>query len=87
MALEKMEALEGRIRNLLALIQDLKSRNARLEEELRLAKDRLAQQAELNRQWEQERTDIRLRIEKVLGELEVFEALDRHALPEEVALD
>ena len=87
MALEKMEALEGRIRNLVALVQDLKARNAHLEEELHLAKRRLVQQAELNREWEQERTDIRLRIEKVLGELEVFESLDEQTVPKEVALD
>lgn len=87
MALEKMETLEGRIRNLVALVQELKTRNARLEEELQLAKKRLVQQAELNREWDQERTDIRLRIEKVLGELEVFESLDEQRGPKEVALD
>lgn len=87
MALEKMEALEGRIRNLVALVQEQKARNAHLEEELRLAKTRLVQQAELNREWERERADIRLRIEKVLGELEVFESLDEQSLPKEVALD
>ena len=87
MALEKMEALEGRIRNLVSLIQDLKTRNARLEDDLQLAKERLALQAELNRQWEQERTDIRLRIEKVLGEIEVFESFEQQRVPKEVALD
>lgn len=87
MALEKMETLEGRIRNLVALVQELKTRNAHLEEEIQLAKKRLLQQAELYRAWEQERTDIRLRIEKVLGELEVFESLDEQRVPKEVALD
>lgn len=87
MALEKMETLEGRIRNLVALVQELKTRNARLEEELQLAKKRLIQQAELNREWDQERTDIRLRIEKVLGELEVFESLEEQRVPKEVALE
>lgn len=87
MALEKMEALEGRIRSLVALVQELKARNTHLEAELQLAKNRLVQQAELNREWEQERTDIRLRIEKVLGELDVFESLDEPSLPKEVALD
>ena len=87
MALEKMETLEGRIRNLVALVQELKTRNAHLEEELQLAKKRLTQQVELYRAWDQERTDIRLRIEKVLGELEVFESLDEQRVPKEVALD
>ncbi len=87
MALEKMETLEGRIRNLVALVQELKTRNAHLEEELQLAKKRLTQQVELYRAWDQERSDIRLRIEKVLGELEVFESLDEQRVPKEVALD
>ncbi len=87
MALEKMETLEGRIRNLVALVQELKTRNAHLEEELQLAKKRLTQQVELYRAWDQERSDIRLRIEKVLGELEVFESLDGQRVPKEVALD
>ena len=87
MALQKMETLEGRIRNLVALVQELKTRNANLEEELQLVKKRLLQQAELYRAWDQERTDIRLRIEKVLGELEVFESLDEQRVPKEVALD
>ncbi len=87
MALEKMETLEGRIRNLVALVQELKTRNAHLEEQLQLAKKSLIQQAELNREWDQERSDIRLRIEKVLGELEVFESLDEQRVPKEVALD
>ncbi len=87
MALEKMEALEGRIRHLVALVQELKARNADLEDALQLAKTRLVQHAELNREWEQERSDIRLRIEKVLGELEVFESLDEPSVPKEVALD
>ncbi len=87
MALEKMETLEGRIRNLVALVQELKTRNAHLEEELQLAKKRLTQQVELYRAWDQERSDIRLRIEKVLGELEVFESLDGQRVPKEVALE
>ncbi len=87
MALEKMETLEGRIRNLVALVQELKTRNAHLEEQLQLLKKSLIQQAELNREWDQERSDIRLRIEKVLGELEVFESLDEQRAPKEVALD
>lgn len=87
MALEKMEALEGRIRHLVALVQELKARNADLEDALQLAKTRLVQHAELNREWEQERSDIRLRIEKVMGDLEMFESLDEPSVAKEVALD
>ncbi len=87
MALEKMGALEARIRTLVALMQELKSRNVQLEEELRNMKGRLSQEAELTRQWEQDRSDIRFRVEKVLGELELFECLDVPTASKEVALD
>ncbi len=87
MALEKMGALEARIRTLVALVQELKSRNGQLEEELRNMKGRLYQQAELTRQWEQDRSDIRFRVEKVLGELELFECLEDPRASKEVALD
>lgn len=87
MALGKMGDLEGRIRGLVSLVQDLKLRNAQLEEDLRTAKSRLSKQTELSRRWEEERNDIRSRIEKVLGELELFECLDEAKFSKEVALD
>ncbi|MFQ5574634.1 MAG: cell division protein ZapB [Terriglobia bacterium] len=87
MALGKMGDLEARIRGLVSLVQDLKLRNAQLEEDLRTAKSRLSKQTELSRQWEEERHDIRSRIEKVLGELELFECLDEAKFSKEVALD
>ncbi len=87
MALDQMTALEARIRTLVDLVQQDKGRISQLEQELRAVKDRLVKQAELNRQWEEERTDIRLRIEKVLGELEFFEYLEDPGRSKEVALD
>ncbi len=87
MALDQMTALEARVRTLVDLAQHNKGRISQLEQELRGAKDRLGKQAELNRQWEEERTDIRLRIEKVLGELEFFECLEDPRRSKEVALD
>lgn len=87
MALGKMGDLEGRIRGLVSLVQDLKLRNAQLEEDLRTARSRLSKQTELSRRWEEERNDIRSRIEKVLGELELFECLDEAKFSKEVALD
>jgi predicted RNase H-like nuclease (RuvC/YqgF family) len=84
MALEKMEALEVRVRGLVTLVQELKRSNAALQSELRLARDRLSKQIELSRRWEDERHHVRVRIEKVLGELEVLDCLED---PKEVALE
>ncbi len=84
MAIERLDALEGRIRELVRMVQDLKRKNVTLEEELRAARQRLAVQDDANRRWEHERNDIKSRIEKVLGEMEVLECLDES---KEVALD
>jgi DNA repair ATPase RecN len=84
MALERMEALEARIRGLVDLVQELKEKNAALEEELRAARERLSKQNQMNRRWEVERNDVRSRIEKVLEELESLECLEES---KEVALD
>lgn len=84
MALERMEALEARIRGLVDLVQELKEKNAVLEEELRAARERLSKQNQMNRRWEVERSDVRSRIEKVLEQLESLECLEES---KEVALD
>ncbi|GIW54353.1 MAG: hypothetical protein KatS3mg082_0757 [Nitrospiraceae bacterium] len=84
MSLERLDALEARIRDLVKLVQELKRKNAALEEELRTTRERLAIQDDLNRRWERERNDIRIRIEKVLGEMDALECLED---PKEVALD
>jgi hypothetical protein len=84
MALEKMEALEVRVRGLVTLVQELKRTNAALQGELRLARDRLSKQIELSRRWQDERDHVRVRIEKVLGDLEVLDCLEE---PKEVALE
>ncbi|HET8580783.1 MAG TPA: hypothetical protein VFL31_07275 [Nitrospiraceae bacterium] len=84
MALERMEVLEARIRGLFDMVQELKEKNAVLEEELRAARERLLKQNQMNRRWEVERSDVRTRIEKVLEELESLECLED---AKEVALD
>ncbi|MGH7204828.1 MAG: cell division protein ZapB [Nitrospiraceae bacterium] len=84
MALERMEALEARIRGLVDLVQELKEKNAVLEQELRAARERLSKQNQMNRRWDVERSDVRSRIEKVLEELESLECLEES---KEVALD
>ncbi len=84
MSLERLDALETRIRDLVKLVQELKRKNAVLEEELRTTRERLAIQEDLNRRWERERNDIRTRIEKVLDEMDALECLEDSR---EVALD
>ena len=42
MALDRLDALETRIKDLVKLIQELKKRNASLEDDLRLMRQRLA---------------------------------------------
>jgi chromosome segregation ATPase len=84
MALDRLDALEDRIRDLVKLVQELKKKNAAAEEELKAVRQRLAQKDDSNRRWEQERVDIKSRIEKVLGDIELLECLEER---KEVALD
>jgi chromosome segregation ATPase len=84
MALDRLDALESRIRDLVKLVQELKKKNAGSEEELKVARRRLAEKDEANRRWEQERVDIKLRIERVLSDIELLECLEER---KEVAVD
>ena len=84
MALDRLDALETRIRDLVKLIQELKKRNAGLEDDLRLARQRLADESDSNRRWARERTDIKTRIERVLSDIEVLEGFEER---KEVAFD
>lgn len=84
MSLDRLDALESRIRDLVKLVQELKRKNAALEGELKTARERLAEQNDSNRRWERERVDIKSRIEKVLRELELLDGYDER---KEVALD
>ena len=84
MALDRLDALEGRIRELVKLVQEFKKKNALLEDELKATRQRLSSQDDMNRQWEQARVDIKARIEKVMAEIDLLECLDDS---KEVALD
>jgi hypothetical protein len=84
MALDRLDALETRIKDLVKLIQELKKQNAGLEDDLRLARKRLADESDSNRRWARERTDIKVRIEKVLSDIEVLEGFEER---KEVAFD
>ncbi len=84
MALDRLDALENRIKDLVKLVQELKKRNAAVEAELAVVRQRLAEKDDLNRRWEQERVDIKSRIEKVLGDVELLECFEER---KEVAID
>jgi len=84
MALDRLDAIENRIRDLVKLVQELKKKNASAEEELKVFRQRLAEKDDSNRRWKQERVDIKSRIEKVLGDIELLECFEER---KEVALD
>ncbi len=73
MSLEKMETLEVRVRGLVELVQELKQANESLQEQLTVVQEDLSRQEALAREWEEERVNIKLRIEKVLGQLDSLE--------------
>jgi hypothetical protein len=76
MAGEKLAGLETRIREMVELIQALKRENAALKSDLRAARERLVKQHASGDQWVSERADIKVRIEKVLGELDSLEFVE-----------
>ncbi|MBK5280966.1 MAG: cell division protein ZapB [Nitrospiraceae bacterium] len=84
MAPDRLDALESRIRDLVTLVQELKKKNAVTEEELKAVRQRLAEKDDSDRRWKQERVDIKSRIEKVLGDIELLECFEER---KEVALD
>ena len=73
MALDKLEALESRVKDLVKALHDLRPKNQQLEQDLRAARARLLAQEEVNRRWERERGGIKTRVQKVLGEVELLE--------------
>jgi chromosome segregation ATPase len=72
-SVEKLETLEVRIKRLLDLVVELRQDKSHLEQELKIAREQLAKHEELSEGWEEERTTIRSRIEKVLGDLEFLD--------------
>jgi chromosome segregation ATPase len=84
MSLDRLDAFETRIKDLVKLVQELKKRNTGLEDDLKAARQRLAAESDSNRRWARERTDIKTRIEKVLGDIEVLEGFEER---KEVAFD
>ncbi|MEC4679791.1 MAG: hypothetical protein VST67_03725 [Nitrospirota bacterium] len=73
MSVEKMEQLEVRVRKLLDLVVELRQNKSYLEQELQSTREHLAKQQDMSEGWEDERTTIRSKIEKVLDELEFLD--------------
>ncbi len=73
MSVEKMEKLEVRVRKLLDLVVELRQDKSHLEQELDATLERLAKQQDMSEGWEDERSTIRSKIEKVLDELEFLD--------------
>ncbi len=73
MSVEKMEKLEVRVRKLLDLVVELREDKSHLEQELDSTRERLAKQQDMSEGWEDERSTIRSKIEKVLDELEFLD--------------
>jgi len=73
MSLNKLADLESKVKTLIAHLQELKRRNAQLEERLREVDGRLTKKDATMRRWEKERTWLRGKLRKVLGELEAIE--------------
>lgn len=73
MSVEKMEKLEVRVRKLLDLVVELREEKSHLEQELDSTRERLVKQQDMSEGWEDERSTIRSKIEKVLDELEFLD--------------
>lgn len=73
MSLEKMEALEVRVRQLVDLVQELKRTNGSLQRELHVTQEQLMKQEALSHEWEEERKTIKSRIERIIDELDGLE--------------
>ena len=73
MSLNKLADLESKVKTLIAHLQELKRRNAQLEERLREADGRLTKKDAVMRRWEKERTWLRGKLRKAVGELEAIE--------------
>ncbi len=74
MSLEKMETLEVRVRGLVELVQELKEANASLQGQLDLVQEELSRREDYGRELEEERGNIKSRIEKILEQLDNMDA-------------
>lgn len=73
MSFSRLADLEAKVKGLIEHSQELKRRNAQLEDRLREADARFARQGGHLRRWEKEREWLRARLQKALNELESIE--------------
>jgi FtsZ-binding cell division protein ZapB len=79
MSLEKLDALELRVRNLVQLVQEVKHENTTLKIELRSTQEKLFEHEQHLRDKENEQMGMQDRIERILGELDAVEHGDEAA--------
>lgn len=68
--MEKLEILEVQIRKMMEMIKQLRNEKGLLETEVKTMSERILKLEEENRFWENEKSEIRARIENILGEME-----------------
>ena len=73
MSLDKLDDLDDRVRKLIQEVIGLRQANALLKEELERAHESNGLKEAQASVWEEERTHIRGRIEKVLEELDIVD--------------
>jgi predicted nuclease with TOPRIM domain len=73
MSANKLIDLEAKVKGVLLHLQEVKRRNAQLEDRLREVDGRLAQQEARIRRSEKEREWLQGKLRKVVGELETVE--------------
>jgi FtsZ-binding cell division protein ZapB len=77
MSLEKLNALESRVRSLVHLVQEVKRENATLKVQLSATQQHLREHEQRLRDKENEQTSMQDRIERILGELDAVEHGDK----------
>ena len=73
MSLQKLNALESRVRNLVQLVQDVKHENATLKIKLSESQEQLRDQEQHLQDKENEQTGVHDCIERILGELDAVD--------------
>ncbi|MBI1823853.1 MAG: cell division protein ZapB [Nitrospirae bacterium] len=68
--MEKLEILEVQIRKMMEMIKLLRNEKGLLETEVKAMSEKILKLEEENRFWENEKSEIRVRIENILGEME-----------------
>jgi FtsZ-binding cell division protein ZapB len=79
MSLEKLNALESRVRNLVQLVQEVKGENATLKTKLSESQEQLHDQEQRLQDKENEQTGVHDCIERILGEVDAVDSVNEAA--------